>query len=349
MYLDAGTHHRRYVKPKVRDRIGCPICGRDVCHSVEVILPMANFSFYQLYCELNRTQWGGNYVLSPVGGLQERDTYEELLLPHLGETLGALEPLRAYGDAQARHWRKQHTGSAYEDQHQLNLWQLYALSRVSDLLLVPFTPVGDPAQVSSDDEIWRSFPLRMEERTDWFVSLGMRQIKATAFHPFYHEIVAVEQSPDPEEPITLVETIWPGFMLGQMLFCRAGVKVRGGAQHIVKQIAETSTLYFTYRRTNRPTSDLSHGWGSNSQWGTDFRRDYEDAAMFYYNVDRAVSVDEPYPFSEYDQYDAEDQTVSLTRDQRIELLTHRCFIVTDKPHGDLWPFDFTYEEPQHRQ
>jgi hypothetical protein len=206
-----------------------------------------------------------------------------------------MEPLRAYGDIEARHWRKRKTGLAYNDPHQVNLWQLYALSRVSDLLLVPFMPVGDTAHFSPFHETWETLPLRLEERTAWFRALGMRPIEASSFHPFYHEIVSVEQLPDPAEPITLVETIWPGFMLGEMLFCRAGVNVRGGSQHISQRIAETSTLYWSYRRNNRPTRDLSHHWGSNSQWGTDFRRDYEDGATFYYNADREVPVDESHP------------------------------------------------------
>jgi hypothetical protein len=68
--------------------------------------------------------------------------------------------------------------------------------------------------------------------------------------------------------------------------------------------------------------------------------DYEDAAMFYYNVDRAWSVDEPRP--DFD----EPPDVRPTRAERIEVLTHRCFITADKPHNDLWPFDDTYQEPQ---
>ena len=303
---------------------------------------MTDFSFRTLFHELEeQTQWGWMNALSYTSGVKESDTYQDVLLPRLDVTVQALEPLRTYGDAQTRHWRKRNAGYAYDDQHQLNLWDLYALSRVSDLLLVPFTPLGDTPQFSPFHATWKTFPLHLEERTAWFFSLGMRRIESSVFHPFYHEIVAVEQSPDPDEPISLVETIWPGFMLGQMLFCRAGVKVRGGSQHIVKLIAETSTLYFTYRRNNRPTSDMSHGWGHNSQWGTDFRRDYEDAAMFYYNVDRAVSVDEQHP-----DFDAPPD-LRLTREERIEVLTQRSFIVTDKPHNDLWPFDDTYVEPQH--
>jgi len=31
----------------------------------------------------------------------------------------------------------------------------------------------------------------------------------------------------------------------------------GGSDHILKEIAEQSTLYFTFRRKNRKTNDLS--------------------------------------------------------------------------------------------
>ncbi len=63
--------------------------------------------------------------------------------------------------------------------------------------------------------------------------------------------------------------------------------------------------------------------------------------MFYCNVDGDVPVDKPHPEDTDAPLD-----VSLTTEERIELLTHRCFIVTDKPHGDLWPFDHTYKEPK---
>ena len=35
----------------------------------------------------------------------------------------------------------------------------------------------------------------------------------------------------------------------------------------------------------------------------------------------------------------------LTLGERIELLTHHCFIRTDKPSDAIWPFDDTYAEP----
>jgi len=49
-------------------------------------------------------------------------------------------------------------------------------------------------------------------------------------------------------------------------------------------------LYFTYLRRSRPTCDLSHGWGSNSQWSTDFRRDYAGGGMLHHNVDGVATL-----------------------------------------------------------
>jgi hypothetical protein len=159
------------------------------------------------------------------------------------------------------------------------------------------------------------------------------------FHPFYHEIVAVEQASDPDEPLSLVAEVWPGFMLGSLMICRAGVRVRGGTAHVVKEIAEHPTLYWTYWRRNRPHADLSHGWGSNSQWGTRFRRDYVDGTVFYYNVDGRLDAalpdvtTRPTPNRE-----------ELEPEERIELLTHRCFIRTSTAHSGRWPYDDTYVE-----
>jgi len=117
-------------------------------------------------------------------------------------------------------------------------------------------------------------------------------------------------------------------MIGCMMFCRAGVTVRGGTHFIEKNIAETSKIYFTFRRNNRPYEDLSHGWGHNSQWRTDFRRDYVTDSEFYYNVDNNVELVFP--------------------DQRIELLTNRCLIRSINPTCDpdeySYPYKYTYKE-----
>jgi hypothetical protein len=50
-------------------------------------------------------------------------------------------------------------------------------------------------------------------------------------------------------------------------------------------VASRSRMYWSWWSRNRVATDLSHGWGGNSQWGTDFRRDYIADGDLHYNVD----------------------------------------------------------------
>lgn len=266
--------------------------------------------------------------------------YADVLLPWQPHAERAMEELRPYGSADAIGWRRNRTIQwACDDPFQVDLWEWYALSRVSDLLLLPFQSMSRPKH----GDLWHPWAgptITIEERTEWFRSLGMRPVEHPTFHPFYHEIVEVESTADPAEPISLVQTIWPGFLLDHLLVCRAGVHVRGGSQHIVKVVAEDSTLYWTYRRNNRPTSDQSHGWGHNSQWRTDFRRDYEDATAFWYNVDGDAPDEMEGKWADPDDDDG------LTPIQRRELVVNRCFIVTPSPPPKMepYPFPWPYKE-----
>jgi hypothetical protein len=117
-------------------------------------------------------------------------------------------------------------------------------------------------------------------------------------------------------------------MLGDMMFSRAGVTVRGGRRYVMKEPAETSCLYWAHWRKHRPTTDLSDGWGSNSQWRTRFRRDYLLDGVYHYNVDVDVGhAGEP----------------DLSTAQLRELLVNRCFVTEPEPErsGDHWPYDET--------
>lgn len=258
------------------------------------------------------------------------DAYHDVLLPWHSQALEAMSILAAYGRIEARTWRPDEPDpcSGGDRHYYTCLEHLYALSRVSDILLLPFQPVREPMA----DYVWTELPsIRLEERNEWLHSLGMHEVSEAPFHPFFHEIVEVEQAPDPDEPITRIATLWPAFLLGQLLFSRAGVRVRGGAQHIRKDIAEQSRLYWAFARNNRAPVDLSHGWGHNSQWSTDFRRDYLDMDAYYYNVDGHFEVHEEWG-------------PDLAVPARIELLRHRCFILTPEQfyNEDLW--DATYRE-----
>ncbi len=261
--------------------------------------------------------------------LQSPLSAAQFLAENSDEILSQFSRFHKYGSIEAMGWRvgeQPHLNEPFL----FDLWELYAFSRVNDMLLLGFEP-DNPAIGE-----WSGPEITLEEYRRFMLPLGLGEISHAGFCPFFHEIVEVEQAEDADEPITLSETVWPGYMLGAMLLSRTGVKVRGGANHIVKEVAENSTLYWTFRRRNRTVDDLSHGWGSNSQWRTQFRRDYRTETAFYYNVDEMPENG--------------DLAISslngdeLTTDERIELLRNRCFIKTTKPHQDLFPYNDFYVE-----
>lgn len=190
-----------------------------------------------------------------------------------------------------------------------DLCRLYALSRVRDLLLT--------VDVGASEVLMQT--------------MGLRRRAVPAFSPFFHEVVRVDQSDRVDEPITVVRTLWDGWCLGALQFARAGVHVRGGADHIVKEVAEQSTMYWTFRRSDRPTSDPSRGWGSNSSWRTPFRRDYAIDGKRWYNVDAKARR-------------PRDEDEDLSPDEMAEIVRHRCFIRSRRPDGDLFPYDDAWVE-----
>ena len=148
-----------------------------------------------------------------------------------------------------------------------------------------------------------------------------------AVWPFFHEIVSAEAASDPHAAIELTHVHWPCLMVGELLFSRAGCTVNGGADHLDPKIAGHSVLYWAHRRRARRTTDLSVGWGSNSQWRTRFRRDCWRAQTneFRFNVDARPRPDSP--------------CEQLEPAERLELLTNRCFIRSQRDDSDLWPYD----------
>lgn len=210
--------------------------------------------------------------------------------------------------------------------------RLYALGRVLDVLLLTYqAPPTDPSD-HCFHVVWPApdaYPLLCH-------GLGAQPIGDRPFHPFFHEVVEVEQSRDPDERPTITHEHWPGYLLDSMLLARTGVTVRAGSRWLVAGVADRSALYWTYRRRTRQTNDLSYGWGSNSQWRTCFRRDYLVDGMLHYNVDAGLR--EPPPFDHADE---------IGRDAMREVLRHRCSTVVD--HGDdLFPYDEHHVEPAPR-
>lgn len=251
--------------------------------------------------------------------------YQSLLAPWVKSHGEELDWLRAFGKQAAGPF----TGAPSYPQATIeDRWRLYALSRVNQLLLLRFQ------QGNADQSDYEGPPLSAAEYRRFAEDLGLEIASAGQFSPFFHEIVTAETAASRGAPLTLAARYWPALMLGSMMFSRAGVGVTGGEDTIQPGIASSSTMYWAHRRKNRPYADLSHGWGSNSQWRTDFRRDYRIGGRFYFNVD-----------GEHNIANAGGSEDGLTQAERIELLTHRCFIKTTKPHADLWPYGGSYSVP----
>jgi hypothetical protein len=210
-------------------------------------------------------------------------------------------------------------GDAAED-----LCRLYAANRVASVLLLRF---------QEGDRDWEGPPIAVDGYRRFHEAMGFRVPEAGGFHPFHHEIVGVRQADDPDAPVAIVEERWPPLMLGEMMFCRGGVVVSAGTEHVMKEIAEGSTLFWASRRRDRPCADLSHGWGSNSQWRTPLRRDYATPDGFRYNVDGKESLN------------GRSGTVDgISVAAMIEVVRHRCLVRTSVDDADLFPYLYSYTE-----
>jgi len=205
--------------------------------------------------------------------------------------------------------------------------RLYSLFRVTSILLLRFQ------SGRADGTDYQGPNIEAVGLQLFFERLGFLVPDTSEYHPFFHEVVSVTQTEQSEAPVQIVNTNWPCFMLGDMVFCRGGVSVSAGKSHIVKEIAESSMLYWTYRRKDRPYNDQSHGWGHNSQWRTALRRDYRTADRYYFNVGGRESLNDP-------KVTVDDVSVSAM----IELVRNRCMVHTQIDDSDLYPYPYTYVE-----
>lgn len=274
---------------------------------------------------------------------------QDVLAPWLPKARRALDGLQPY--------RRMNTPRNQYDIIIDDLWQWYALSRVNDYLLVNFQAAPDfyaapPRQADQWREWmvnvghehlvkWEGSTVTAAEYLGFFEPLGFRSFTHLPYSPFRYEIVEVSEAPE-EDGVTVDHVFWPGLMFGDMMFSRAGVRVRGPGHLIHKAVAENSRLYFTHWRLRRETEDESHGWGHNSQWRTAFHRDYESDGHFHYNVDASHPLGDRYraSFSE-GEWDDEDD---LRMDERVELLTNRCFVRCLKDDRNRYPYNDRYTD-----
>jgi len=208
-----------------------------------------------------------------------------------------------------------------------DLCRLYALFRVTSTLMLRFQ------SGRADGTDYQGPAISIEGFQLFHEQLGFCVPNIAAYHPFFHEILAVTPTSDEDSPIQVTEIAWPCLMLGDMLFCRAGCAVTGGKSSVVKDIAESSKLYWTFRRKDRPCDDRSHGWGTNSQWRTAHRRDYRTARRYHFNVDGRHSLN-----------DLDCVVDDVPMDTMIELVRNRCLVRTCADDSDLYPYEYTYAE-----
>lgn len=175
------------------------------------------------------------------------------------------------------------------------LWQLYGASRVRDVLLLAHQPAPPHGAVRELDEaLGREQPgfrpVPVDQITQFFAALGGRPVTDTSFDPVLHEIITCEAAADPDAPIQVLSHAWPALMLGDLVFTRAGVRVRAGSAYAVPGVADGSVLHWEYWPRHGTTSDGSFWWGHNSQWKTTMRRDYITSRGPVYDYDALYSA-----------------------------------------------------------
>jgi hypothetical protein len=288
-------------------------------------------------------------IRMPIGHDWFRDLYQGLMGDLDGEAagrllaareggcvtrLGSLAPLRVR-EPEPLTWKRGSGGGAEERGAAAalhgRLWELYALGRISDYLLERGCPAGDGARGFSGGRRLAPEWLAVYER--FMRGIGLAGVgRAAAFSPFHHEIFEVVRDEE-AGAVTVEDVLWPGFRFGDLLICRAGVRVRAPSALVDPRVATTSTLYFTSRRQPRGARDLSHGWGSNSRWRTLFSRFYDDAEGLHFNWDGETDLG-TFPDAPTQERGTGDNP-ELPMDRRVELLVHRCF-VRSPPPADEW-------------
>jgi hypothetical protein len=251
-------------------------------------------------------------------------TYADVLQPWIASNPDEAQWIRDFGSR---------PGNPIPEADVDDLFRLYALSRVCETLVLGFQ------KGNADGSNWPGPVLTIAEYTSFVEAVGLTIVHPTRYTPFHHEVVNVEVSKELLTVPVLLSSHWPCLMIGNMLFMRAGATVLTSEHQLTPGIANATTIYWSYRRKNRPTNDLSKGWGSNSQWRTCLRRDYHVQDKFYFNVDGKCNL-AMLPEESIDDF-------GLTKAERIELLVNRNFVTTEKPHDDMLPYGDTFSINAH--
>jgi hypothetical protein len=217
------------------------------------------------------------------------------------------------------------------DFSQENIWELYALTRVLDILTLRFQTNN-----KADGSDWLGPKLSLTEYISFNDLIGLETRTPKSFNSFDCEIIKTREG---ENDFLISECFFPSVRFKNLIIKRAGVKISLNPQNYNLTLINNATIYWAYRRKNRKYLDLSQGWGSNSQWRTDLRLDIETKDSFIYN--QKGKFDLNYLTTELLE---ELSQQNLEIQEAIELTKYRHFIKSTKDDTDLFPYDFKYEE-----
>jgi len=171
---------------------------------------------------------------------------DEVLLPWVEAHPRPVRDLRRIGQPEAMNVAVPNDHDNYTP-----LQALYVLSRVLDVLIAPFQregalPLDGPRGASSEvPSPWTGGVPDHGAYEAFCSALGCAKVSQQRFHPFFHEIVAVQPAEDPREPPSLVAEQWPGFLAGSLMLARAGVTVRAGSRWLEELRACSTATHAT--------------------------------------------------------------------------------------------------------
>lgn len=211
------------------------------------------------------------------------------------------------------------------------IYELYALSRILDVLTLRFQPV-----TGLDESRWRGHELRVEEYAEFAQLLGLEVGYPKYYDNFYCEILRAQKG---KESFKIDEVVYPALSFSGLLINKAGVEITLAPENYDIRLINNAKLYWAYWRKNRETNDMSAGWGSNSQWRTEFRIDIETKDRYYYNCEGKYDLSIITPFIE-----KELKAFGFETEEAIEMVKFRHFVKSKKDDRDVFPYDFRYNE-----
>jgi hypothetical protein len=116
-------------------------------------------------------------LLDSILGYDGSSLYQEVLAPWVDANASERDWLRSFANRRGTPV----PGASIEE-----LWRLYALGRINEVLLLRFQ------QGHADGSAYTGPPISLDEHLAFAEALGLTVAEAPVFSPFYHEIVEVE-------------------------------------------------------------------------------------------------------------------------------------------------------------